>query len=225
MSTFLGLRQMDADRRRDLLRITGAVAALLAIGTAVVLLVGPREEELTRAVEGFGAAAPVAGIVVYAVLSSLVVPGSILSIAAGVMFGPLMGTLVAVAGGFIGAMVSFYVARFVFHERVQRLSGERLSRLDEWVADYGVLAFAYVRIIPAMPYSVVNFAAGASSVRTRDYALGSALGLVPGGFAYAAFGGTVMDPTSPEFAAAVALLVAVLVAGFVAQRRLGPNSE
>lgn len=215
---------MDRSTRSDLLRLAGAVALIVAIGTAVVLLVAPHEEEIAEAVEGFGAAAPIAGIVVYAVLSSLVVPGSLLSIAAGVIFGPLMGTVVAVVGGFIGAMISFYVARFVLQDTVQRLSGERLQKLDGWVADYGILAFAYVRIIPAMPYSVVNFGAGASSVRTRDYALGSALGLVPGGFAYAAFGGTITDPTSPAFLGAVGLLVAVLVAGLIAQRRLGPET-
>jgi uncharacterized membrane protein YdjX (TVP38/TMEM64 family) len=215
---------MDQSTRSDLLRFGGAVALIVVIGAAVMLLVVPLEEEIAETVEGFGAAAPIAGIVVYAVLSSLIVPGSLLSVAAGVLFGPLMGTVVAVVGGFLGAMISFYAARFVLQDTVQRLSGERLGKLDDWVADYGILAFAYVRIIPAMPYSVVNFGAGASSVRTRDYALGSALGLIPGGFAYAAFGGTIAEPTSPAFVGAVLLLVAVLVAGLVAQKRLGPET-
>lgn len=187
---------------------------------SVVLVVGPRRGEIVDWVAEFGAVAPLVGVLVYAILSVVLVPGSLLSVAAGVLFGPLLGTVVAVVGGLVAASVTFGLSRTVLRGPVQRLTGRWREKLDGWVARYGTLGFAYARVVPLVPYGAVNYAGGLTAVRYREFIAGSSLGLVPGAFAYAALGGTVGDPTSPAFFAALALLVGVIIAGPLLQRGL-----
>jgi uncharacterized membrane protein YdjX (TVP38/TMEM64 family) len=210
---------------RTWVKIALITAVFLGVAVAVAVFIGPRQAEIVEFVEEFGILAPLAGAVAYAVLSVLLIPGSLLSLAAGYVFGALVGTAVAVIGGIVGATASFAISRTVARGPVRRLTSDRRERFDRWLERHGAMAFAYVRVIPGVPYQVVNYVAGVTGVSTQHYVIGSALGLVPGAVVYAALGGTLHDPTSPEFIAAVLLLIVVLTAGPFVQRRLDPEGE
>lgn len=185
--------------------LVGAVALLLSVGT-------PNREEIEDTVRAAGLAAPLVFVGLYVVLTVLLFPGSVMTAASGVLFGPAIGTLLAVVGATLGSSGAFLVAKQLGRQQVERIAGRRIGRLDAWLERRGFLAVLYVRLIPVIPFSALNYVAGVTSVSPRDFVAGTALGIIPGTFAFAALGGSFQDPTSPTFLGAVGLLV-VLAAG------------
>lgn len=194
----------------------------IGVGGAIVAgaVVAPEYGALTDLLADTGGAAPAAFVLGYAALSLLLVPGAFLSMAAGALFGPLWGSVLAFAGGVLGSTAAFLVGRRLGRAPMQVMSGPRMDKVDGWLRDHGILTLAVVRILPAMPYSLLNYAAGMTGIPFGHYVKGSLLGLIPGAVAYATLGGTLSDPLSWQFAAALALIAAVLVTGRVAERRL-----
>ncbi len=213
---------MSSDTRaRHRLVVLSSTALVLAIIAA--LLIRPFHEPVTEAVREAGPAAPLAFVAFYVVLTLLLVPGSVLTVAGGVLFGPLYGAALAVVGGIFGSTLAFVVGRYLARQQVVQLGGRRTQMVDRWLAQRGILAIAIVRIVPGVPYSLLNYTAGVTGISTRDYVLGSALGLVPGAVAYAMLGGSLHDPLSLEFAGAIGLVIAVLATGAYLNRRIGPQ--
>ncbi len=204
---------------RDKVRV-GLFAGVVVVGAIVAAyFAGQVQQELTSAVEQLGATAPLAFMAAYAFLTLLLVPGSVLTVAAGFLFGPLWGTVVAVVGGAIGSTAAFLIGRRLGRQQVERIAGERTTRIDERVRLHGVQALIVMRVLPGVPYSVLNYAAGVSAISVRDYVLGTALGLVPGGFAYATLGAGLGDLTSPEFIGGLALIGLMLTVSTIIDRR------
>lgn len=200
--------------------LAGAVALVVSVGA-------PNRGAIEETVRTAGLAGPLVFIGLYVVLTLLLFPGSVVTAAGGVLFGPAIGTLLAVVGATLGSTGSFLVARRLGRQQVERLAGRRIGRLDAWLERRGFLAVLYLRLVPVVPFNALNYVAGVTGLSLRDFVAGTALGIVPGTFAFAALGGSFQDPTSPVFLAAVGLLV-VLVAGgpllhrVIRARGLGP---
>ena len=119
----------------------------------------------------------------------------------------------------LGAALAFSLARWIAHDAVEQLQGARLAALRAWVGRRGFLSILYARIVPGVPYSLVNYAAGLSPVALRTFAAATALGCAPRAFAYTALGGSLGDLGSPEAIAAVVVLVVMAVVGLAWRRR------
>ena len=198
------------------------LATVLGAGTAATLLAGgPSAGEIERAVDGGGIAGPLAYIALYATLTLLLFPGALLTAAGGAVFGTVLGTLLAVAGATIGATASFLLGRRLGRAQVEQIAGPRVRRLDDWLSRRGFTAVLYVRLVPIFPFNLLNYGAGVTGVSTRDYVLATAIGIVPGAFAYSALGSSIDDPTSPEFVAALGLTTVLAIGGAVVARRRG----
>ena len=100
-----------------------------------------------------------------------------------------------------------------------------MFRLDAQVARHGVAAIVIVRLIPVIPFTVINYAAGLTAVRFRPYLVGTAIGIVPGTVAYVALGAYGTQPASWEFAAAVGAFLVLTLVGVVAARRHRLNTD
>lgn len=189
-------------------------------GLGVWLVGAPSQGEIRRLVGGAGALGPVVYVLVYIVLTVLLVPGAVVTIVGGALFGSLFGTIYTVVGASLGAVAAFALGRWLGREQVANLAGKRIGRLEGWLADRGFVAILYLRLIPVVPFNVLNYAAGVTNVTRRDYVVATAVGIIPGTFAYATLGGSLTecvgssgcDLTSPAFLTAVGLIV-VLVAG------------
>ncbi len=195
---------------------------LLVVFAAAVVFGGPSRARIDGAVRDSGIAAPVVFVVLYAVLTVLLFPGAVVTAVGGAVFGTALGTALAVVGATLGAAASFLLGRRLGRKHVERMTGRRLAQVDAWLERRGFLAVLYLRLIPAVPFNLLNYAAGVSAVRRRDYLLATAIGIVPGTFAYAALGGSIHDPTSPAFLGAVGLIVVLAVAGPLLSRLLKP---
>lgn len=199
------------------------VAALALLLGAVFLTVastgGLSSERVRDAIEPLGATAVPAFILASALLTCALFPGPLLAGASGLLFGTALGTPVAIASATLGAMLAFCVARFVAHDAVEALAGRRLRPLQEWIGRRGFWAVLYVRIVPGVPYTLVNYVAGLTRVSLLAFAAATAIGVAPRAFAYTALGGSLDDLTSPEAIIAITTLVVMALAGAVILRR------
>lgn len=183
----------EVNKPKGALLKLGVLAALLAGGTLVAALT-PLGEYLSR--DGVGQAidwlrasrsAPLFYIAAYAAATALAIPGSILTLAGGAMFGVVGGSLYTTIGANIGANAAFGVARFLGRDGVQRLAGSRLDALDRATENHGFRGLLTLRLIPAVPFNALNFGSGLTSVGWKTYASATAIGIFPGTVVYTMF--------------------------------------
>lgn len=156
----------------------------------------------------------------YALLALLPAPKGAMTALGGLLFGWVAGTVLSLAGALVGAVLAFEVGRLLGRAAADRLLRGRVGRVDELMGDHGFVAVVVLRLVPVLPYTVINYAAGLTAVRRRDYVAGTAVGMVPGSLAYSALGAWGADPWGP-FAAAAALVALVLGGGAWGRRLLG----
>ena len=168
-------------------------AAALVLFVAVAVLVGvlvplPSVDEVRTAVAGLGPWGGPALALGYAAVTLTPAPKNVLSIAAGLAFGFWAALLWVYLGALLGAAAAFLLGRALGRDAVERFTGARVARVDDLLARRGLLAVVGVRLVPVVPFTAINYVAGLTAVRRRDYALGTALGIVPGTVAYVALG-------------------------------------
>lgn len=164
---------------------------------------------------GHHALGPVIAALGVAVGTLLFIPVTVLVVAANLIFGPLVGPLVTMAGCLASAAASHGTGRLLWPRAIQRLAGQRLSRLARKLPTRGVLTMVAIRIVPIAPFTVINLMAGSVGFRFRDFLIGTAIGLLPGicGLTFAAdrVAAAVRDPDPLSIALAV-VAVAIIAA-------------
>ncbi len=151
--------------------------------------------------------APLVYMGVYTFLSLLLFPGTVLSLAGGLLFGPYLGTLYTIIGATGGAILSYFIAGKLGKDFViARLKG-RFRELYLNSEKQGFKIIFLLRLIPLFPFDVVNYAAGLTSIRWHHFLAATVLGIAPGTFVYSFLGSTLMDLHSPKFLLGIGLLV------------------
>lgn len=127
---------------------------------------------------------------VYAVATVAMVPGGVLTIAAGTMFGPWLGTAVALAGALVGSSTAFVISRTIAAKRIARLPAAHhiLAVAGRLMKRSGFTMVLLLRLSPLVPFNLLNYILGVTPVRFGPYFLASALGMLPGAFLYASAG-------------------------------------
>jgi uncharacterized membrane protein YdjX (TVP38/TMEM64 family) len=164
------------------------VAGLVALPAALVLTGGPSQGELQRTVHDTGLLAPLAFVAAYIVWTVLLFPGVVPTLVGGAVFGFALGSLLALTGAIAGATAAFFVARRVGRAGARDLAGPRGAGLDQWLQRHGFVALLYARLVPIVPFNVLNYAAGVAGISTRAYVSATAVGIVPGTLAYTSLG-------------------------------------
>lgn len=195
------------------LLVAGAVAAIAARGA-------PDRTAIEGWVAARGALAPIAYIAAYAVLTVLMAPGSVVTIAGGALFGAAAGTVLAVVGATLGATLAYLLSRRLGRDQVEILAGRRMRRADAWLEKRGFWALLVLRLVPLAPFSALNYVAGLTSIRRSHYVMATAVGIIPGAFAFALLGATADRPGSAPFIAAVGLIAVLTLTGAAVGRRL-----
>lgn len=195
------------------LRLALVAVGVVAVAVTVLLTVSRSPGRVRELVDSVGFAAPLVFIVLSASLSAAFFPGPLLAGASGLLFGTALGTPVTMVSATLGALLAFAIARGGGRAPVDELSGERIEAWQARIERRGFLAVLYARIAPAMPFTLVNYAAGVTRVRVRDFLGATVIGIAPRAFAYTALGGHFTDLSSPEAVVAIAILVTMAVAG------------
>lgn len=208
-----------AGRRLALLRL-GSFALVVAAVFAVVWFTGsfPDAEEVRDRGESLGAWAKFAFIPAFVLLNFLIT-WPILAGAGGLLFGVVAGTPLALAGVVGAGLAQMAVGRYLAGDQVGRLLPRRAQRIEGFLKDRGWIAVMEARIVPGLPYGLVNYAAGLTTLRFRDMALGTVVGAAPKVFAYTALGGSLTNLGAPEAKVAIALMFVVAIAGLWLARR------
>jgi uncharacterized membrane protein YdjX (TVP38/TMEM64 family) len=205
------------------------VRLLLAAAVLLALILGGRQlgglvPALSAYLDGLGAWAPLAFIVVYMVATVAFVPGSLLTLAAGAMFGLVRGTLFVMIGATLGASGAFLVARHLARGMVERrlAASPRFAALDTALGREGRRIVVLLRLSPVFPFNMLNYTLGVTKVSFLDFFVASA-GMLPGSLLYvyygrvagdvAALAGGVAPPRGPAYYAllAVGLLATIAV--------------
>jgi uncharacterized membrane protein YdjX (TVP38/TMEM64 family) len=162
---------------------------------------------------------PVVYMLLYAVGPSFLVPGAVMTIAGGLAFGALRGSVYSLLGAEAGALVAFAAGRFLGRSFVQRVVGGRFEKLLAQIGRHGFQIIFYLRLVPLIPYNALNLLAGASPITFRDYFWASAIGMVPGTILFAFLGDALWHPASPRFLLALGLIAVCFAGGELARRR------
>jgi uncharacterized membrane protein YdjX (TVP38/TMEM64 family) len=192
---------------------------VLLLGAAAVAAATVGVPDLDQLRTDVADAGPVWFALVYAVATLAPLPKNMLSVAAGLVFGLVAGVVLVLVAAVLGATVAFGLGRVLGREAVERFTGARVARIDAAVRRRGLIAVIGLRLVPVLPFTAINYAAGLTAVRVRDYLLGTAVGIVPGTVAYVALGAYGSTPGEWPFIVAVVLLVALSAGGAVLVRR------
>ncbi len=169
---------------------TVAVAVLVIAAILVFGRWGARYVPIfTDWVHGLGALGPVVFIAGYVLAAVAGIPGSLLTLAAGAIFGLVAGVAYVFVGATLGATAAFLVSRYVARGLVERrLQGnERFRAIDQAIAKDGRKIVFLLRLSPLFPFSLLNYALGLSQVRLLDYIVAS-IGMLPGTILYVYYG-------------------------------------
>ena len=175
-------------RRQNIARL--ALLGLVVLGA--VLVVNYREYLAADALKAYigqlGVWAPLALVALWLVAPALFVPGGPITLAAGALFGPLLGAVYSIIGATGGATLAFLLARYAGAKWVERRAKGRLAQLKAGVEAEGWRFVAFVRLVPLFPFNLLNYALGLTRIPVATYALTSLVCMLPGAASYAYLG-------------------------------------
>jgi uncharacterized membrane protein YdjX (TVP38/TMEM64 family) len=188
----------------------------LPLGTTLHTLKSHREQLLLYA-ESHYLVAVLSFITLYCVIAALSLPGDVpLTLLGGFLFGSLAGTLYVNIAATAGATLAFLAARYLLREWMEMRFGDRLRGIQNGFADNAFLYLLTLRLIPAIPFVLINLVSGLTRVEVGTYVRATALGMLPGSFIYAYAGRQLGTINSAAEAASPPVVLALTLLGLLA---------
>jgi len=167
------------------------VGAIVLIG-GILLYIGPEKylnlafiQSQLNGFKAYKAANPLLTALIfsgtYIVVTAASIPGAlVLTLCSGAIFGFVTGTAIALVSATIGATLSFLVARYLFDDLVRKKAGDRVTRIRENFRKEGALYLFSVRLVPVIPFFLINLVMGLTSIKTATFFFASLVGMAPG---------------------------------------------
>ena len=208
---------MSAPRTR--LLVAGLLLVTLIV--AALVLPVPTAVQMRDWAQSAGIAAPMLFLLGQTVVTIAPIPRTVFTLAAGLLFGPALGVVLSLLATTLTAALAFVVVRRVGRSLLEpHLDRKLLRAIDARLRRRGWLAVASLRLIPAVPFSVLNYCSAVSSIRFRDYLVGT-VGVIPGSIALVVLGDALTGTTSPALLAISLGGAAIGVIGLIVQARSG----
>lgn len=195
------------------------VGILLLVALGIGLSWFYRSQFAPEAVESglarLGIWGPVVFVGIYTLAPALFLPGSVLTLAGGAMFGTVPGALLSLIGATMGATIAFLIARYVASDWVERRASGRLRAIKTGVEEQGWRFVAFTRLVPIFPFNLLNYAFGLTRCSLATFSVTSFITMAPGALVYAYAGNVGLEAvrggSTPVFqiGLAVALLAAL----------------
>ncbi|MFD5808236.1 TVP38/TMEM64 family protein [Rhodococcus aetherivorans] len=202
-------------------RILGALAVLAALAVVAVLLPHPSVAEVRAWAESAGPLFPLLFFLIHAVVTVAPFPRTVFTLSAGVLFGSATGIAVTVAATTVSAVLALLLVRAIGRGVVEaHLNHPTAQAVDERLARRGWLAVGSLRLIAPLPFAVVNYCCGVSSVRLVPYTLGTVAGILPGTVGVVLLGDALTGRTDPALLAVSAVCIALGASGLWLESRL-----
>ncbi|TYS67464.1 TVP38/TMEM64 family protein [Sutcliffiella horikoshii] len=169
----------------------------------------------------FGIFAPVIYIVLYTIRPLILFPASILSLAAGLAFGAIGGTIYTIIGATLGAIVSFLVAK-KFGKRIikNQTSNVRVQKIQSQMEENGFFYVLLLRLIPLFNFDLISYLAGLSKVKLSHFILATVIGIIPGTFAYNFLGSSFVGDNKLVIILAVIVFILISVLPLIFSKKV-----
>lgn len=136
-------------------------------------------------------------IAIYIIQTAISLPGAtILTLAAGALFGVVMAAIYVNIGATIGATAAFLVTRYIFHDSVQKKFGSRLEKINTELERSGLNYLLFLRLVPVFPFFLINLGAGLTKIPLRTFFFGTMIGIFPGSLVYCTAGASLASINS-----------------------------
>ena len=204
-------------------------AALCLTGAGLAVLFSRVSPEVLHThLTALGPWAPAGYMFLFTVLPAVFFPVAVLALAGGLLFGLLWGSIYTFLGAMLNCTLMFLLSRHFGRGRIDRYVTEKLppvwrTRLRQAGGRQGFFLLILLRLIPAVPYNLINYAFGLTDMGLAPYLLASAAGIIPGTLVFINLGDKALNPASPAFGTAAGLLAALLAATALLGKRLFPN--
>ena len=204
------------------------ITALLAFSWWCARVVSP--QDLQAFLARSGSLAPLGYILLFTLLPAFFFPVAVLALAGGLLFGLVWGSVYTFLGAILNCTLMFLLSRYVGRERVKTFLSRKLSpvwqrRLSASGGRSGFLLLIVLRLIPAVPYNLINYAFGLTDISLAAYLLGSAIGIIPGTLVFINIGDKALDTSSPHFWIALGLLALLLVVTSLLGKHIFPKNQ
>jgi uncharacterized membrane protein YdjX (TVP38/TMEM64 family) len=166
------------NHRKNLIYLILICLIFTAIG--IYILGGIEQEQIEKWLTEAGILAPIIYIILYTIATLLLLPSTPLNLTGGVIFGTVLGTIWTSLAALIAAIVAFYFTRTIGRDIIQEKFAGRWEAVNSEITQGGVFYMFAIRLLPIIPYGLVNFVAGLTSISFKDYLIGTSLGTVPG---------------------------------------------
>lgn len=193
----------------------GLLALLVVTLSVVMLIIHPDRSSLTHAVGPDHPMAPVIAVVGSALLTTALVPRTLLAGVGGVLFGFVGGAAYILAGVTLGAVLAHAIGRYLGRDFIARHLRGRLLAVEQAVTNRGILAVVISRMIPFVPFCVANYVFGTTRVKLLPFISGTLLGALPATLAYAALGSATAKGDTLGMSIAGAMIVTLGVGGSI----------
>ena len=149
--------------------------------------------------------------------TAFIIPGAIIvSVAGGLFYGVLMGTLYINIGSTVGATLAFLTARYLIGQWVQKRYHVQMGTFNSEIDRHGTNYLVTLRIVPVLPFFMVNYLAGLTRISTKKFFLTTSIGMIPGSLIYTFAGQQFSEVTTPEDITSPQLIIALVLLGVFA---------
>jgi uncharacterized membrane protein YdjX (TVP38/TMEM64 family) len=205
-------------------RQMAAIAATIVILVAILLLVPrPGAVQLRDWAASVGPWFPLAFLAAHIVITVFPFPRTAFTLASGLLFGPWLGISIAVVASTVSALLALLLVRAAGWRLDRLVPHPRIKTLDARLRQRGWPTVMSMRLIPAVPFSVLNYAAGASAVRALPYTWATLAGLLPGTAAVVILGDALTNHISPMLILVSLFTASLGVAGLIYEIRTYPQ--
>ncbi|MEV5646979.1 TVP38/TMEM64 family protein [Nocardia sp. NPDC052254] len=208
-------------RNRRVVMLLVLAAALAAVA---VLAPHPAPQQIRDWADSVGPIFPLVFFLVHAIVTVAPFPRTVFTLSAGLLFGPILGVTLAVAATTVSAIVALLLVRALDRDQVAaRLNHPAVRAVDRRLARRGWLAVGSLRLIAPVPFSVINYCAGLSSVRMVPYLLATLIGIIPGTVGVVVLGDALTGRTDPGLLVLSGVCITIGVIGLIVDARWGAD--
>ncbi|MCX4091531.1 TVP38/TMEM64 family protein [Nocardia sp. alder85J] len=196
------------------------LAVAVALVAVALLAPHPAPQQIRDWAHAAGPLFPLVFLLVHTIITIAPFPRTVFTLSAGLLFGPVLGVTVAVVATTISAVLALLLVRALDRDQVAaRLTHPAVRAVDRRLARRGWLAVGSLRLIAPVPFSVINYCAGLSSVRMLPYVLATVIGIVPGTVGVVVLGDALTGRTDPALLVLSGVCIAIGVIGLIVDAR------
>ena len=175
--------------------------------------------DLQKYISSFGILAPIIYIIMFSIVPLTFFPDSILAIASGLVFGFYKGYIYTTIGALIGGSIAFFIARYLGHNLVKKISNEKLSKIEKLIDNNGFYIIFLLRLIPLFPFDVISYGAGLTSVKYKHFIGATLLGTIPGIAVFTNIGSKSVNISTTGFYASIAGLILLFIISIILKNK------